>query len=95
MKRNKNYYGTIGNYELEIPGYAVLDCSQSGPVDTYVETYATHDNRIKAELSRITKDDAKYILFEYGAWDEHELKDHNRNLERILWIVCCNIYDDE
>jgi hypothetical protein len=29
-----------------------------------------------------------------GAWDDDELQDHEKNLNRILWIACCNIAEE-
>jgi len=48
---------------------------------------------IKKQLKYIPSDLLAMELKEYGAWDENELKDHNANLMRILWIAAGNIMD--
>lgn len=30
----------------------------------------------------------------YGAWDEEQLKDHDENLTRILWLACGDILEE-
>lgn len=32
-------------------------------------------------------------LREYGAWDDEELKDHDQNLVRLVWVLCGDIND--
>lgn len=44
-------------------------------------------------LGKIDKDTLRKELDEYGAWDEDELKDHDANLNRILWLACGDIVD--
>lgn len=39
---------------------------------------------IKEQLSKIDKEQLKRELWEYGAWDDTELENHNENLIRIL-----------
>lgn len=46
---------------------------------------------IKAELDKIDPEKLKEELQEYGAWTQEELSIHHNNLERILWITCCQI----
>lgn len=33
-------------------------------------------------------------LRQYGAWDAAELADHEANLERLVWIVSCDIREE-
>jgi hypothetical protein len=49
---------------------------------------------IAATLSKIDSDTLRKELDEYGAWDEDELKDHEANLNRILWLACGDIVDE-
>ena len=34
---------------------------------------------------------AKAYLRPYGAWDESELSDHTENLERLVWLIGCDL----
>jgi hypothetical protein len=33
-------------------------------------------------------------LGEYGAWDVSELTDHDTNVERMIWIACCDVSEN-
>ena len=35
------------------------------------------------------------VLKEYGAWDSLELANHAANLERLLWIACGDLVDNQ
>lgn len=49
---------------------------------------------IKRQLDKLPADKLISELSECGAWDENELKDHQSNLMRILWIAAGNIADN-
>lgn len=34
---------------------------------------------------------AKAYLRPYGAWDEDDLTDHSANLERLVWLIGCDL----
>ena len=34
---------------------------------------------------------ARAYLRPYGAWDEDDLSDHNANLERLAWLIGCDL----
>ena len=46
---------------------------------------------IAKQLAEIDADLLRDELREYGAWDDAELADHEKSLDRILWIACCDI----
>ncbi len=46
---------------------------------------------IKRQLNKVAPKNLIDELREYGAWSEEELQNHEDNLQRILWIACCNI----
>ena len=48
---------------------------------------------IKRQLKKINPEQLKKELYDYGAWDDNELNDHEENLQRILWIACGDIVD--
>lgn len=50
---------------------------------------------IAATLDAIDPEILRRELKEYGAWDADELADHDANLNRILWIACGDITEQE
>lgn len=50
--------------------------------------------KIKRELKKITEEDLKAELKEYGAWNKEELEDRSDNELRIIWIAGCNIIEE-
>lgn len=48
---------------------------------------------IKKQLSSLNPASLAKELKEYGVWDEDELKDHNKNLIKWLWISACDVID--
>ena len=80
-------------FVLELPADVVDACSHSGSVDDDV-AYALLRDDVSTELDRIDPEDLRAELAEYGAWDDEELSDHERNRARILWIAAGNIRDN-
>ena len=71
------------------PAEAVWDCSAPGqPADSAVAYW----------VDRLSFDGPAWLVREhlsgYGAWDASELCDHKQNLERLLWIWCCDIAEE-
>lgn len=52
------------------------------------------DKKYIRQFKNIDSESIAAELKEYGAWDEEELKNDIRNLERITWIAGCNIVED-
>ena len=44
---------------------------------------------------RLTPDNIRAELNEYGAWDDAELSDDDANRERIVWLAGCNIAEEQ
>jgi hypothetical protein len=63
------------------------DCSRPGEDNENACVEAVQDPAVRTVLDRIDPDALAKCLGEYGAWDEVELADHDRNLLRITWIV--------
>lgn len=40
-------------------------------------------------------EDLKQELDGYGAWDEEELSDHEKNVERMLWLACGDVNNNQ
>jgi hypothetical protein len=50
---------------------------------------------IASQLNAIKPDLLVAELKEYGAWDSVELSDHNANLDRLLWLACGDLVDQQ
>ena len=80
-----------GNYtELQMTMQQARACSHSGDCDGDV-TALRGAPEIAAQLARIKPESARRELADYGAWDDDELADHDRNLQRLLWIAAGDI----
>lgn len=76
-----------GLIELKITKAQARDCSHPGSCDAEVSALS-ETPAIRKQLDALNPVLVADELSEYGAWDEDELKDHNQNLQRILWIAC-------
>ncbi len=88
MKTRYNYsnYGNV----LRITIQDAKLCSHSGDCENDVLTLLKK-RYIKKQVQNICPIKLVKELSEYGAWDENELSDHNRNIIRWAWISCCDI----
>lgn len=84
------YFNYIGS--IELPVEIIEMCPLSGPADNPIAEMRKLPEVI-SELSEIQPDKLKQELQEYGAWEPHELNDHESNLDRILWLACCDIQE--
>jgi len=50
---------------------------------------------ISAQLRSLDPGLIRSELQEYGAWSDLELLDHSSNLERLLWIACGDITEEQ
>lgn len=69
----------------EPPPECVADCSAQGPVDDAV-AYWVRELEFDGPAWLI-----RQHLRGYGAWDRSQLCNHRQNLERLLWVWCCDI----
>lgn len=65
-------------------------CSHSGACDDDVDFVLTKPYVIR-QLKDISPEQLKKELYEYGAWDEIELSNHEENLKRWVWISAGDI----
>ena len=49
---------------------------------------------IRRQLAKVCPTTLAAELAEYGAWDASELQDHEANLDRLLWIACADIVEE-
>lgn len=50
---------------------------------------------IAAQLAEWDAPSVAGVLKEYGAWDAAELADHDANLDRLLWLACGDIVEED
>lgn len=90
QKTKAAYFNYIGS--IELTEEVINLCHHSGPCDEDV-IRCMELPEVKAELAEIDPEALRKELYEYGAWDDEELKNHNDNLMRILWLAAGNIQD--
>jgi hypothetical protein len=81
---------SLGRIELKITKAQAESCSHPGPCDNDVDDLRTVP-AIRRQLDKLEPSLVAECLKEYGAWDDEELSDHEQNLNRLLWIACCDL----
>lgn len=81
-------------FEIEIPTYMVDSTPQTGSCDSAITEWLEEDY-IQTQLTEIGNDKIASELYEFGAWDDDELKNFEENKARILWIAIGNIWDED
>lgn len=61
-----------------------------GQCDSEIAILRTRPN-IKRQLAKLDPEALRKELSDYGAWNEQELADHDKNLTRWLWVSCEDI----
>jgi hypothetical protein len=79
-----------GRIELKITKAQAESCSHPGSCDNDVAHLRTVP-AIRRQLDKLSPELVAECLSEYGAWDDDELSDHEQNLDRLLWIACCDL----
>lgn len=49
------------------------------------------ESYIENQLIKLDPQTVKEELAEYGAWDDQELNNHERNITRLIWIACGDV----
>lgn len=88
------YTSSHGRIELQMSLEEAQSASHSGSCDDDVAALSRVPH-IAAQLEAIGPDALRQELEGYGSWDETELADHDQNLQRILWIACGDICEEE
>lgn len=84
---------SMGRIELQISREDAESASHPGPCDADVARLRNVPY-IRKQLDRLPSAVVVECLREYGAWDADELADNDANLDRLLWIACCDISED-
>jgi hypothetical protein len=94
MTNEKTYWSSgCGRIELHIRLDDAQACSHAGQCDSDVE-WLRQQPYIIEQLSPISPELVTNILREYGAWDDVDLSDHEANLDRLVWIACCDLAEE-
>lgn len=86
------YTSGSGRIELQLTKQQAATGSHQGQCDNDI-AYLRQLPTIKRQLNKLDAGVLANELSEYGAWDDEELKNHEENLNRILWIACGDILD--
>lgn len=83
-----------GKIELNITKRQAATCSHPCPCDTDVKVLRQAP-ALRRQLNKLDPDVVKANLLEYGCWEDDELRDHETNLQRLLWLACCDISEGD
>ncbi len=87
------FTSSSGRIELQITKKQALAGSHPGPCDADIQALSQVP-AIRRQLNKIDAQELRKELEGYGAWDEEELQDHAQNLQRILWLACGDIAEN-
>jgi hypothetical protein len=90
-----NYWSSgSGRIELNLSMDIASKGYHSGACDLDIaelRTMAFIDNQLKAISPELLISELK----ECGAWDSEELANHEDNLDRLLWLACGDLVDQQ
>lgn len=84
---------SCGRIELEMTLKQAQACTHPGPCDMDVAELS-RTPKIRRQLAKVDRTVLANELRGYGAWDEHELADHDENLQRLLWLAAGDIAEE-
>lgn len=82
-----------GRIELQMTLKQAQACSHPGPCDADVAELRK-EPKIRRQLDKLDPELVAGELREYGAWDDDELRFHESNLLRLLWIAANDITEE-
>ena len=86
-------WASFNRFELNITKAQVLAAYHSGAMDDDIAALAKVPS-IARQIKKLDPGQVRLELAEYGAWNEEELQDHAENLQRVLWLAVCNIWEN-
>jgi hypothetical protein len=86
----KWWTSSCGEIELQMTVEQASSVNHPGQCDDEVLVLSQHP-LIVEQIGKIDKDVLAKVLREYGAWDDEQLKDHDENIQRLVWIAGCDI----
>lgn len=87
------YTSSSGLIALKMTLSQAQSCSHSGQCDEDVKALMTVP-AIARQLAKVDRAILAGELKEYGAWDEEERSDRQKNLERLVWLAACAIAEE-
>ena len=84
---------SCGRIVLQITKKQAAGASHPGPCDRDVLELS----KVPEIARQLRKVNPEYLVEElrgYGAWDDEELADHQRNLQCLLWLACGDIAEE-
>ncbi len=88
-------YANFNRFELNLPIAVVLSCSQPGKdASEDVKAALRRYPSLLADIRDLDPFLVREELAEYGAWDEDELADDEKNAERLVWLAACELKDE-
>ena len=88
------YTSSHGTVQLRMTYKQAASAAHSGACDVGVRRLL-HTPAIARQLADIEPAMLARALRDYGAWGDAELRDHNQNLRRIVWVAAGEIMDCE
>ena len=79
-----------GSIELNITKAQAARAAHMGQCDADVFALS-QEPVIRRQLAKLDQDQVRDELRQWGSWDETELEDDAQNLQRLLWLACCDI----
>lgn len=79
--------------ELNITKKQAYSCYHPGPCDSDIQVLRDVP-AIKRQLDKLNPETVALVLKVYGAWDDDDLSNHDDNLDRLLWIACGDIVEN-
>lgn len=79
-----------GSIELNITKDQAARAAHTGQCDADVFALS-QEPVIRRQLAKLDQDQVRDELRQWGSWDETELEDDAQNLQRLLWLACCDI----
>jgi hypothetical protein len=83
---------SCGRIELQITKAQAAQGSHQGQCGADIAELRTVPS-IRRQLNKINPTHLTAELRGYGAWDDAELRDHQANLDRLLWIAAGDIVE--
>lgn len=88
-------YANFNRFELNLPIAVVLSCSQPGKdASEDVKAALRRYPSLLADIQDLDPFLVREELSEYGAWDEDELADDEKNAERLVWLAANDIREE-
>ena len=87
-------FALIGTIELMIKLADAESASHQGQCDADVLALSKVPY-IAEQLSKLNPETVARELQGYGAWEADELTDHDQNLQRLLWLACGDVVEEE